>query len=57
MHHANDGAGMVTGHGAIGGMGLAVHPSPRHILVVGFGAPIIDTLLLSEKVALRTQCA
>lgn len=38
MHHANDGAGMVTGHGAIGGMGLAVHSSPHDILVVGFGA-------------------
>lgn len=37
MHHANDSDGMVIGHETIGAMGLAVHPDPRHILVVGFG--------------------
>lgn len=37
MHHATDQEGEVILHRAIGLLGLAVHPSPSRILVVGMG--------------------
>lgn len=37
MHHATDRDGEVTLHRDIGLLGLAVHPNPSHILVVGMG--------------------
>jgi spermidine synthase len=40
MHHASDGAGMIGQHAVIGALGLAVHPQPRRILVVGLGGGV-----------------
>jgi len=37
MHHASDGASMVGYHRAIGTLAVAVHPDPKHVLIVGMG--------------------
>ena len=37
MHHASDGASMIGYHRAIGALAIAVHPDPRHVLIVGMG--------------------
>jgi spermidine synthase len=37
MHHASDGEDMVGYHRAIGTLGVAVHPDPKHILIIGMG--------------------
>jgi spermidine synthase len=37
MHHANDAPGMVNYHRALGTLAVALHPSPRRVLIVGMG--------------------
>jgi spermidine synthase len=37
MHHASDGDKMAGYHRAIGALAVALHPDPKHVLIVGMG--------------------
>ena len=40
VHHASDGAGMTQTHRLIGALGVALHPNPRKVLVIGLGGGV-----------------